>query len=89
MHMTPSMTMHNYIKLTFQIKKAAVDSFAPGKRIPECVLVLHWTNTDQPPKYLMHKVPLLGASDQEYFMLYIEDSGTNLLCICSTKKELA
>ena len=51
--------------------------------IPECVLVLHWTKTDQPPTTLLHRIPLLGARE-DYFMLQIENSGTTMeKCACS------
>ena len=60
--------MSSYIFLK-QIQESDVDNFTPGEEIPECVLVSHWSKTDQPPVDLAHKVPLLGARGQEYFML--------------------
>ena len=79
--MTTNTYVYSLLLLYFQIKKSDVDSFAPGKIVPECVLLLRWIKKDQQPVGLLHKVPLLGAGEQDFFTLYIEDSGTNVIII--------
>ena len=60
--------------MPLQIRKAEVDNFKPGRRIPSCQLQLIWTK-DEPPVLLACKVKLLGAKESDnFFNIVIEKS---------------
>ena len=59
-----------------QISRKNADQFEPGRRIPECQLIVEWEKEDQRPVRLRHKVDLIGAEKPYNFMYLTLNPGS-------------
>ena len=56
-----------------QISMEDVDEYKPGRRIPECQLIVQWESDNQRPLQLRHKVYLIGAeAPYNFFHLTVD-----------------